>query len=101
MGWWMFEPDIVTPAGIKQAYPIHPKAPAHLRWSTRAIKGLVYMVTDNNEVRLSVHLISCANIGLTRVCFFNYTQTWVCNVFDGHQRTARVWRTSGMGIFNC
>jgi len=31
---------------IKQAYPLHPKAPAHIKWATRAIKDLVYMVTD-------------------------------------------------------
>ena len=44
----MHQPDIATPAGTKQAYHIHPKAPGHLRWSTRAIRRLVYgyMVTD-------------------------------------------------------
>jgi len=32
LGGEMYEPDIATPAGIKQAYPMHPKAPAHMRW---------------------------------------------------------------------
>jgi len=32
--------------GIKQEFPIFPTAPAHFRWSARAVKGLVYMVTD-------------------------------------------------------
>ena len=44
MGWGRQAPDIVTPAGIKQAYPMHPKPPPHMRWSSGAIKGLVYMV---------------------------------------------------------
>jgi len=30
---------------IKQEFPIYPGAPAHLKWSARAVKGLVYMVT--------------------------------------------------------
>jgi len=30
---------------------MHPKAPAHLRWSPRAIKGLVYMMTDKGSQR--------------------------------------------------
>jgi len=51
MGWRMHKPDIVTPAGIKQAHSIYPKAPAHLRWPTRAIKGLVYIVTDKGPQR--------------------------------------------------
>ena len=27
---WMHLPDIATPAGIRQAFPLQPKAPAHL-----------------------------------------------------------------------
>lgn len=30
MGERMHKPDIATPAGIGQAYPLHPKAPPHL-----------------------------------------------------------------------
>jgi len=33
----MHMPDIVTPAGIRQAYPLHPKAPAHLKRSREAV----------------------------------------------------------------
>jgi len=47
MGWRLQKTVIATPAGIRQEYPIFPKAPAHLRWSPRALKGLVYMVTGN------------------------------------------------------
>jgi len=50
MGWRLHAPDM-TPAGIKQAYPMHPKAPAHIRWTLRAIRGLVYMVTDKGPKR--------------------------------------------------
>ena len=37
---------IATPWGIKQEFPIYPRAPAHLSWSPEAVKGLTYMVTD-------------------------------------------------------
>jgi len=37
---------ISNPAGIKQEFPIYPRAPAHMRWSPMAVKGLVYMITD-------------------------------------------------------
>jgi len=42
----MHKPDVATPAGIRQAYRIHGKTPAHLSWSRWAIRGLTYMVTD-------------------------------------------------------
>jgi len=35
------ETVIATPAGIKQEFPIYPKAPAHMTWSPMAVKGLV------------------------------------------------------------
>jgi len=46
MCWQLNKSDITTPAGIRQARPLHPKAPAHMKWSTKAIKGWAYMVTD-------------------------------------------------------
>jgi len=58
MGWRMYSPDIATPVGIKQAHPMHPKAPAHMRWSTRAMKGLVYMGRLTNPRPLSLVLES-------------------------------------------
>ena len=51
MGWGMNRPDVATPAGVKQAHPLHPKAPKHIRWSTKAMKWLVYMVTDKGPQR--------------------------------------------------
>ena len=51
MGQRRQRPMVATPAGIKQRFPIYPKAPAHLRWRPRAVKGLVYMVTDKGPQR--------------------------------------------------
>ena len=45
------EGGVATPAGIKQEFPIYPKAPAHINWSPRAVKGLVYMITDKGPQR--------------------------------------------------
>ena len=42
----MHKPDIVTPAGIRQAYRPHEGAPAHLKWCRMAIRGLTHMITD-------------------------------------------------------
>jgi len=42
---------IATPLGIKQEFPIYPKAPAHMKWSPMAVRGLVYMVTDKGPQR--------------------------------------------------
>jgi len=42
----MHKPDIATPAGIRQQFRPHAKAPAHLRWNRTAIRGLTYMITD-------------------------------------------------------
>jgi len=45
------ETEISTPAGIKQEFPVYPKAPAHMKWPPRAVKGLVYMITDKGPQR--------------------------------------------------
>ena len=49
MGWRLQKIVIVTPAGVEQEHPMFPKVPAHLRWSRRALRGLVYMVTDKGS----------------------------------------------------
>ena len=51
MGWRLMEKSIATPAGIKQEFPIYPKAPPHFKWSRQAVRGLVYMVTDKGPQR--------------------------------------------------
>jgi len=40
---------VATLGGIKQEFPIYPRAPAHWGWSPAALKGLVYMVTDKGS----------------------------------------------------
>jgi len=49
MGLRLQKTVIATPVGIKQEFQIDPKAPAHLKWSPRVVKGLVYMVTDKGR----------------------------------------------------
>lgn len=44
-------PDIVTPAGIRQAYQTHRKPPPYMSWSAKAIRGLTYIVTDRGPQR--------------------------------------------------
>jgi len=39
-------PGVATPQGIKQEFPVYPRAPAHFGWTANALRGLVYMVTD-------------------------------------------------------
>ena len=51
MGERMHKPDIVILAGIRQAYPLHSKAPDHLSWSRQAIRDLTYLETDKNPPR--------------------------------------------------
>lgn len=40
----------ITPAGIRQDFPIHSK-PAHLSWSQSAVKGLTYVVTNRGPLK--------------------------------------------------
>jgi len=46
MGHRLQKLEIATPAGIKTEFPIYPKAPRHIGWKAKALKGLVHMVTD-------------------------------------------------------
>jgi len=49
MGWRLQKMVIAMPAGIKQEFPIYPTMPAHLKWSSKAAKGQVYIVTDKRS----------------------------------------------------
>jgi len=51
MGERMHMPDIVTPTDIRQAHPLHGKAPADLKWSRVTIRELTYLVTDQGPQR--------------------------------------------------
>lgn len=42
--------DQITPAGIRQEYPMHSK-PKHLSWDRQSVKGLVYVVTGRGPLR--------------------------------------------------
>ena len=46
MGERMHWPDVITPVGIRQAYPLHATAPEHLSWPRQALRGLTYLETD-------------------------------------------------------
>jgi len=81
----MHMPDIATPAGIRHAFRIHGKAPAHLKWNGTAVRGLAYMITDKGPqagwlkeigkvddgscpcdgwtVQNAAHLLSCPWVG--------------------------------------
>ena len=48
--------DIITPAGIRQDFPIHSK-PKHLRWTRKAVKGLTYVITDRGPLRRWLKII--------------------------------------------
>jgi len=51
MGERMHWPDIVTPAGFRQAFSLHGRAPSHLRWNRVTLRGLTYLVTDKGPQR--------------------------------------------------
>jgi len=51
MGMQMLKPEIITPAGIRQAFPLHSRAPHHMRWSRMVLRGLTYLVTDKSLQR--------------------------------------------------
>jgi len=79
------------PAGIRQAYQLHSKAPAHLRWSRQAIRGLTYLETDKGPQRQwlkeigKVEDVSCVCDGWTPQ---NAAHLYVCSwVGDGVGRS--------------
>lgn len=44
------QPEIATPAGIRQAFPIHSR-PRWLKWDRQSLKGLTYIVTDRGLLK--------------------------------------------------
>ena len=46
----------ITPAGIRQDFPIHQK-PRHLSWSRKQVKALTYLVTDRGPLKHWVWVI--------------------------------------------
>ena len=49
IGAWIPEPEIATPAGIKQASLLF-AWPAHLKWDREAARGLTYVETDRGPL---------------------------------------------------
>ena len=43
-------PDVMTPAGVRHDHQIHAK-PKHLRWSRKAVRGLVFVTTDRGPLK--------------------------------------------------
>ena len=52
----MGKADIITPAGIRHDFPIHTK-PKQLRWTRKAVKGLVYVTTDRGPLKRWLKII--------------------------------------------
>ena len=51
--------DMITPAGIRQDFPIHTKR-KHLGWSRKAVKGLTYILTDRGPMKRWLRVIGRA-----------------------------------------
>ena len=47
----VLQPDIVTPAGIRQVFPVHSKPHRYLEWDTQVLKSLTYLLTDRGTQR--------------------------------------------------
>ncbi|KAF8416252.1 hypothetical protein EV426DRAFT_700412 [Tirmania nivea] len=56
----MLRPDIVTPAGIRQAFPMR-RTSKQTKWNREALRGLTYVVTDRGPQRWWLHKIGRAD----------------------------------------
>ncbi|KAF8415634.1 hypothetical protein EV426DRAFT_700346 [Tirmania nivea] len=52
----MLRPDIVTPAGIRQAFPMG-RPSKQMKWNREALRGLTYIVTDRGPQRWWLHKV--------------------------------------------
>jgi len=102
MGERMHLPDIATPAGIRQAFPLHTKTLAHLSWSGDAIWGLTYLVTDKGpqwqwlKEMVKVDDLSCICDGWTpQHAAHLYRCLWIGDGVGGSMNTGvGRWRDS-------
>jgi len=83
MGELMHTTDIATPAGIRQAHPIHSKAPWHLGWGRQVLRGLTYIVTDKGP---QPHVQWMMGLG-RRMIHGAY-------VMAGHRKTQHIYSTA-------
>jgi len=97
MGQRMLQPDIVTPAGIRQAFRPHDAAPDHLKWNSLALRGLTYMVTDKGPQAYWMKEIGKADRGSCKCDGWtqqNAAHLYRCpRVGDGKGRTREeIWK---------
>jgi len=86
-GEWRSAAGIATPWGMKQDFPIYPRAPAHISWSATALRGLAYMVTGKGPQQQRLWEIGKADTG---------TQWCVCDGWTP-QNAAHLMRCTWVG----
>ncbi|KAF8417562.1 hypothetical protein EV426DRAFT_699641 [Tirmania nivea] len=63
----MLRPDIVTPAGIRQAFPMG-RPSKQTKWNREALRGLTYIVTDRGPQRWWLHKVGRAADPVCGLC---------------------------------
>ncbi|RPB29655.1 hypothetical protein L211DRAFT_32240 [Terfezia boudieri ATCC MYA-4762] len=59
IGRLMSKPSMTTPAGIRQAYPLHTRTP-QTKWDRDTLRGLMYLHTDRGPMEAWLHKIGRA-----------------------------------------
>ncbi|KAF8416439.1 hypothetical protein EV426DRAFT_721797 [Tirmania nivea] len=63
----MLRPDVITPAGIRQAFPMG-RPSKQTKWNREALRGLTYMVTDRGPQRWWLHKVGRADDSSFGLC---------------------------------
>ncbi|KAF8417959.1 hypothetical protein EV426DRAFT_710166 [Tirmania nivea] len=63
----MLRPDVITPAGIRQAFPMG-RPTKQTGWNREALRGLTYIVTDRGPQRWWLHKVGRADDPLCGLC---------------------------------
>ncbi|KAF8424370.1 hypothetical protein EV426DRAFT_712188 [Tirmania nivea] len=63
----MLRPDFITPAGIRQAFPMG-RPSKQTKWNWEALRGLTYVVTDRGPQRWWLHKVGRAHDPLCGLC---------------------------------
>ncbi|KAF8418326.1 hypothetical protein EV426DRAFT_700547 [Tirmania nivea] len=63
----MLRPDVITPAGIRQAFPMG-RPSKQTKWNREALRGLTYMVTDRGPQRWWLHKVGRADDSSCGLC---------------------------------
>lgn len=88
VGAWLPEPEIATPAGIRQAFTMYTR-PTHLKWDRGALRGLISIIMDKGPSKRWLWIIGRAEEG---VCGCGIAQNAAYRlrcplVGDGRRRT--------------